>query len=261
MAKSAIIAIKGEPIMRRFNPIAWSPFFVFAFSVFIFAQNELPRVINGGVLNGKATSLPKPIYTDEAKAANIEGVVRVNVVIDEAGNVISADVERESSAKVKPSEGKTDVVETEAVNPLLADAALQAALLAKFPPTLINGGPIKIKGTIVYNFFAGDAAPASPKVGGGGVINGKALRLPIPQYPPAAAAVRAEGTVAVQITVDENGDVISAAAISGHPLLRTAALSAARQAKFPPTIVGGEPVKVVGVVTYNFVAPNRKENR
>jgi outer membrane biosynthesis protein TonB len=59
----------------------------------------------------------------------------------------------------------------------------------------------------------------------------------------------------VQIIVDEGGRVISARAISGHPLLRAAAESAARQAKFSPTLLSGTPVKVTGIIVYNFVAP------
>lgn len=88
----------------------------------------------------------------------------------------------------------------------------------------------------------------------GGVLNGKAISLPQPPYPPAAKAVRASGTVNVQVTIDEHGNVISASAVSGHPLLRAAATAAARQARFAPTKLSGEPVKVNGVITYNFVA-------
>jgi periplasmic protein TonB len=56
----------------------------------------------------------------------------------------------------------------------------------------------------------------------------------------------------VQVLVDESGNVISARAISGHPLLQAAAVAAAQQAKFAPTSLMGEPVKVSGVLTYNF---------
>lgn len=89
----------------------------------------------------------------------------------------------------------------------------------------------------------------------GGVMNGKAISLPKPAYPAAAKAVKASGTVTVQITVDEKGNVIEARAVSGHPLLQAAAVSAARQAKFSPTQLSGQPVKVTGILTYNFVAP------
>jgi protein TonB len=56
----------------------------------------------------------------------------------------------------------------------------------------------------------------------------------------------------VQVLVDENGNVVSAHAVSGHPLLQAACVAAARNAKFSPTKLSGQPVKVSGVVTYNF---------
>lgn len=95
---------------------------------------------------------------------------------------------------------------------------------------------------------------APPKKISGGVINGKATSFPKPAYPAAAKAVKASGAVNVQVEVDENGDVTSAKAVSGHPLLRSAAEQAARQAKFSPTLLSGKPVKVSGVLVYNFTA-------
>lgn len=86
-----------------------------------------------------------------------------------------------------------------------------------------------------------------------GVINGSATSLPKPPYPPAAKAVRASGAVNVQVLIDESGNVVSASAVSGHPLLRQAAVQAARGAKFKPTLLSGQPVKVNGVIVYNFV--------
>ena len=88
----------------------------------------------------------------------------------------------------------------------------------------------------------------------GGVLNGKAISLPKPTYPPIAKAARASGTVTVQVTIDESGNVIAARAVSGHPLLQQSAVQAARQARFSPTMLAGTPVKVTGVITYNFVA-------
>jgi TonB family protein len=73
-----------------------------------------------------------------------------------------------------------------------------------------------------------------------------------PTYPPLAKAARVSGAVAVEITVDEQGGVFSARAISGHPLLKDAAVAAARGWKFNPTILGGVPVKVIGTLTFNF---------
>jgi TonB family protein len=95
--------------------------------------------------------------------------------------------------------------------------------------------------------------PAKPTTISGGVLNGKAISKPQPAYPPVAKAVHASGTVTVQVTVDESGNVVAASAVSGHPLLQAAAVAAARQAKFSPTLLSGKPVKVTGVLTYNFV--------
>jgi TonB family protein len=88
----------------------------------------------------------------------------------------------------------------------------------------------------------------------GGMLNGKAINLPPPEYPPLARQAGASGSVKVQVTIDEEGNVISAKAVSGHPLLQAAAVSAAQQAKFAPTRLSGQPVKVNGVLIYNFVA-------
>lgn len=95
--------------------------------------------------------------------------------------------------------------------------------------------------------------PAVPKSISKGVINGSAISLPKPPYPPAAKAVRAAGAVNVQVTISESGSVISASATSGHPLLRAAAVQAARSAKFAPTLLSGQAVKVTGIIVYNFV--------
>lgn len=93
---------------------------------------------------------------------------------------------------------------------------------------------------------AGAAAPS------GAVLNGRAISLPQPVYPPMARAAHASGHVIVQVVVDENGDVISARATSGPPLLYVASETAARQAKFAPMKLSGRPVKVSGVIQYNF---------
>jgi TonB family protein len=87
----------------------------------------------------------------------------------------------------------------------------------------------------------------------GGVLNGKAISKPVPAYPPIAKAAHVQGTVVVEIVIGESGDVISATAVSGHPLLQQAAVTAARQAKFSPTRLSGQPVQVSGTLTYNFV--------
>jgi TonB family protein len=86
-----------------------------------------------------------------------------------------------------------------------------------------------------------------------GVLNGLAISLPTPRYPAIARTANVSGSVRVSVLIDENGNVISATAISGHPFLRPASLEAARGARFAPTLHSGKPVKVSGVIVYNFV--------
>ncbi|CAN5538493.1 hypothetical protein BH20ACI3_BH20ACI3_42680 [soil metagenome] len=94
----------------------------------------------------------------------------------------------------------------------------------------------------------------SGKTVSGGVLNGKAISLPKPAYPPVAKQAKASGIVVVQVLVDEKGNVVSARAVSGNPLLNAASVAAARATKFSPTKVNGKPVKVSGVIRYVFTA-------
>ena len=222
----------------------------------IFAQQALPSVIKGGILNGKATNLPQPEYPSEARVAGLVGTVFVDVVIDESGTVMSATAATEPRKAMKAKNADATMEsEIAPAAPILREAAEKAALQARFSPTLLNGTPVKVSGTIVYNFVMSESPLSSLN---GGILNSKASNLPMPVYPPAAMAVRAEGMVAVRITIDESGNVIEAVAISGHPLLRAASVEAAKLATFAPTRLNGDPVRVSGVLTYNFIAPAKE---
>ncbi|MEK6337222.1 MAG: TonB family protein [Acidobacteriota bacterium] len=86
-----------------------------------------------------------------------------------------------------------------------------------------------------------------------GVLRSNAISLPQPLYPALARQIRAQGPVTVQILVDEQGRVVTAQAVSGNQLLLAAAKEAALRARFTPTKLSGVPVKVQGLITYNFV--------
>jgi TonB family protein len=86
-----------------------------------------------------------------------------------------------------------------------------------------------------------------------GVITSEALLLPKPLYPAAAKLMHIQGKVSIQILIDETGKVLSARAIDGPPLLKLTAEKAAYQARFSPTRLGDQAVKVSGLITYNFV--------
>jgi protein TonB len=81
----------------------------------------------------------------------------------------------------------------------------------------------------------------------------KVLDLPKPAYPILAKQNRIQGPVNVQVLIDETGKVISAQAVKGSAMLTQAAVDAARRARFTPTKLGDQPVKVQGVIIYNFV--------
>jgi protein TonB len=86
----------------------------------------------------------------------------------------------------------------------------------------------------------------------GGVLAGEATKRVEPTYPPLAKAARVSGAVVVEVIINEDGGVVSARAVSGHPLLRDPAVNAARGWRFKPTLLSGQPVKVVGTITFNF---------
>jgi protein TonB len=122
----------------------------------------------------------------------------------------------------------------------------------------VAGKPREVQGVIVdsADSMPNNAPAPTPKPKGpisGGVLNGRAISLPLPSYPPIAKAAKAAGTVVVQVLIDENGKVMQAHAVSGHALLRKAAEEAALTARFAPTQLSGQPVKVTGAITYNFV--------
>lgn len=84
------------------------------------------------------------------------------------------------------------------------------------------------------------------------VLQASAIKRVEPVYPPLAKASQIRGAVFVEVTIGEEGNVISARAISGHPLLKDSAVTAAKGWTFTQTKVNGVPVKVIGTLRFNF---------
>jgi len=150
---------------------------------------------------------------------------------------------------------KRDDKKTATISPELPSASASATRLAS--------GPVEIKVPAVspdteVPVVKLEEPPPSPgprpilKPVSGGVLNGTAISLPPPVYPDAARRSRTSGVVTVEVVLDETGKVVSANATSGPALLRDAAIQAARKARFSPTKLSGQPVKVSGVINYKF---------
>lgn len=107
-----------------------------------------------------------------------------------------------------------------------------------------------------------EATPAEKVIIGYDVKVGKAKSLPKPVYPESARNAGIAGEVKIEVLIDQTGKVIEAKAVGGVEdlALRQASEAAALQAEFSPTPLSGEPVKVRGVITYNFVAPENEAN-
>ena len=167
------------------------------------------------------------------------------------------------SAKSSTTELKTDPLALELsywdTIKASADAEDFKAYLAKYPDgqfASLARNKLRSLGSLASERSRTDDTKTKPDApaSGGGVLNGKAIQLVQPAYPAIAKASRASGQVDVQVTIDEEGNVISAQAVSGNPLLHAAAVAAARASKFAPTKLSGQPVKITGKIVYNFVA-------
>jgi outer membrane biosynthesis protein TonB len=207
-----------------------------------------------GFQEPKLLNAPKVKTPGGAKKTGVGGKVNVRVTIDESGRVVSVD-EVVGPGAVCRSVQRNDVV-------AIRKASTEAALKTKFSPAMANGSPLISSSWVEFDFPVRRTEKSSeglkyftgsPGADSKGILNFKAIALPKPPYPPAARAVRVTGAVEIQVLIDEDGSIFSAEAVTGHPLLRAVSTTAACGAKFSPTLLDGNPVKVSGRIVYNFV--------
>jgi TonB family protein len=222
-------------------------------------------VIEGGKLNFEPTEVTYrtiTYYLDEATLAKMSQPATTPAP---ATNNLPA-----SSVAAHGSLMTSSVANTVASNNKPAANSTDSSLMAAVPPSASNNASTVKTSAPVSNTAArkdkDDEAATKPAEAtskpvvvkpptrpiSGGVLNGKATSLPVPAYPPAARSSRASGLVVVEVVIDGSGKVISAKATSGHALLQQAAVQAAQQARFTPTLLSGQPVKISGVINYNF---------
>ena len=166
----------------------------------------------------------------------------------------AAPVATNTPAKPEPRSNRRG--EKKTIAPELPSASASASTLGSGPVdlkvTAVNTNP----GVPIVNLDS--EPPPSPgpkpilKPVSGGVLNGTAIYLPPPVYPEAAKRMRTSGVVTVDVILDETGKVVSANASSGPAILRDAAVQSALKARFSPTKLSGQPVKVSGVINYKF---------
>jgi TonB family protein len=217
------------------------------------AQFEVSMMV--APVTPEAPEPPKPVQAqNQAQSNRSELPVRTaNILRIEENPITPPDVSvtRNTSLSRPPSDfnlGNVDKVGTgpaNSVGPGTSEGGTSSAVSSEpasdivklpDPPPPITAKPAKPAKTMVSE----------------GVINGKATYLPVPAYPQPAKMVNAYGAVNVQVVIDESGTVISSRAVSGHPLLKQAAERAAFRAKFSTTYLSKVPVKVTGVIVYNF---------
>ena len=207
------------------------------------------------VQNLELTSLVAPVIVPDqpkAEAPKPAEKVNINQQVD-VRKTLMADVTRTDLVPKEISVKKNDELPVRAnVRTVIGscDSNAAAPMAAGSGTGGLGTAPAKV-------VIASDEPPPPPKPTphapiSGGVLNGRAVRLVTPPYPAIARSAHASGAVQVQVLIDENGNVISASVVSGHPLLRAAAVAAARASKFSPTKLSGQPVKVNGVIVYNF---------
>ena len=165
----------------------------------------------------------------------------------------------------------SEVKTSATVNSAAPRAGNETKVVAVLPPPVSSGvkltsavtkpvvGDVHFSSTDTNKKVKVDTEPPAPKPllkpVSGGVLNGIAVSLPAPTYPETARRMRVSGIVEVEVIVDENGKVISAQALSGPSALRDVAVQAALRARFTPTKLSGQPVKISGRINYSFTLP------
>jgi len=179
-----------------------------------------------------------------------ESNVATNEASQEDPNAIA---QSENAAQQKPAQGRKPRIEVEGVGTASGGGGgntPNAPSANTQEDNVDSGSATGQPGAQNQSRDQGTTPPRAPIAGG--MLNAKAIYLPLPEMPPGEKA----GVVMVQIIVDEQGSVISARAVSGPPNLQAAAVNAARLARFLPTVLSGEPVKVSGTLAYNFARAN-----
>jgi TonB family protein len=193
---------------------------------------------------------------DSAVDAGIDGNIKVGFTIASSGKAKSVEILAGPAWPCGVPKPKKEIAE-------VLDLVKRNIEASQFSPATKDQKPISVEAEIMYSI--GDAYQAAmrkrqeEKLGlvgktiKGGVINGRAISLPKPYYPPNAAKSWLTGSVKIEVVIDNEGNVVQAGAVDGPEVLQESAREAACRAKFSPTLVDGQPVNVSGSIVYNFM--------
>ena len=198
-------------------------------------------------MSGTAPAAPQPAPA----AAN----TTANTVAATTNPPVTKPIETKPKATdAKAANSKSRDTRKPAISPDLPEASASATQMIVNPNDLRTPAAAVITNQEVRVSL--EEPPPAPrpilKPISGGVLNGTAISLPQPVYPEAAKRMRTSGLVSVEVILDESGKVVSATAMSGPTILREAAVQAALKARFSPTKLSGQPVKVSGTINYKF---------
>ena len=193
-------------------------------SIMYYLDENMVKMVTPG-----AATTPQPVVPVAANTVSKPAPEPKPKKGDNKKTTVAPDLPSASASATKLASGPVDLK----VNAVNVNQAVPVINLDQEPPPSLGPKPI--------------LKPMS-----GGVLNGTAVYLPPPVYPEAAKRMRTSGVVSVDVVVDETGKVVAATASSGPAILRDAAIQAALKAKFSPTKLSGQPVKVSGVINYKF---------
>ena len=194
---------------------------------------------------------PDPVYPSEAGELGYGGSVKVAIKVDKKGlvKVIRAFGPNAPCSKLDDSRVKK-------IRKAVTDAASQVT----FEPLVKNGKPMDFEMAISYSFDSdgkpartNDPSDSKELIIDAGVLQGRIRFLARPDYPAGARENRASGSVPISVLVDVDGKVIAVSALGGHPMLQDSAIDAACRSSIEPVQLSGTPVRVTGVITFNFV--------
>jgi TonB family protein len=261
----------------------WITAITLVFSASLFAQSVSPKQNQNPVpaQTGSPSSNPgdsthliikklkEPVYPIAARQQRIQGQVWVHLVINETGDVLTA--------------------EAVSGDPLLVSAAMDAMKQWKFEPYIQNGHPVRVSTKMHYDFAFSDMVhdkPAAPDTASGssakdasdtdagnpgnpptpnpgqpkqvrvsqGVSQGLLVHQVAPFYPANARSNRVQGTVVLQATIGKDGRIQNLTPVSAPSKeLTEAAIGAVEQWRYKPYTLKGEPVEVLTTINVNFV--------